>query len=512
MKKSSIIKTGVLMALVFSIAGCKSEENTKDKVLKTEEVNLEKSEFGNPILGFNNIGAVTYSGDPAAFVEGDTVYLYTGHDTASNESYVIPEWQCYTSKDMINWNYEGVVMKCSDITWASDKNSAWASQAVSHNGKYYLYYCSWDKTASGKQSIGVAVSDSPTSGFKDIGTPLVKGTVTANESSTWNDIDPTVWVEKDASGIEHRYIMWGNGKLYVAELNEDMISIKDIDGDGVINFGKDVIEKKAPEKFTEAPWIYRQKDASGNYTGKYYLFYAYGWREQMAYATTDDLMNGEFEFGAVIMEPTATSNTNHMSVIDFSGKTYFIYHNGSLEGGSGFRRVACVEEFKINEDGTINYINETATGISGKKSTITDLSKNAISHYPFKNSESDSSYPYVKIVVGSNISNATKEDGLWEIVPGKLDKTNETYVSIESYNKPGLYLTVVGEDVRLAQDNTGVRAVSQTFRTVKGLSGKGVSFESLSFEGKYITIVDGNLKITDGKDKKNSSFLVEEAK
>ena len=65
------------------------------------------------------------------------------------------------------------------------------------------------------------------------------------------------------------------------------------------------------------------------------------------------------------MEPTATSNTNHPAVIDFNGKTYFIYHNGSLVWGSGFRRSVCVSEMTFNEDGTVPYIDETSTGLTG---------------------------------------------------------------------------------------------------------------------------------------------------
>ena len=58
--------------------------------------------------------------------------------------------------------------------------------------------------------------------------------------------------------------------------------------------GKDILQQKfdgLPDGlgFTEAPWIYRQQDADGNYTGKYYLFGAFGWREQMGYATSDSM-------------------------------------------------------------------------------------------------------------------------------------------------------------------------------------------------------------------------------
>ena len=84
------------------------------------------------------------------------------------------------------------------------------------------------------------------------------------------------------------------------------------------------------------------------------MFFACDWREQMAYATTDDLMSNDWTFGGIIMEPSATANTNHMAVFDFEGQTYFVYHDGSLPHGSGYRRVACIEKFDINEDGTID--------------------------------------------------------------------------------------------------------------------------------------------------------------
>ena len=133
-------------------------------------------------------------------------------------------------------------MSMADVSWGT-RDAAWAGQVARHyseaDGKdmYYLYFCSWDTTDSGKQSIGVAVSDSPTGPFTDIGQPLVKGSFTTGESSAWNNIDPTVWIETGKDGQEHRYLAWGNGKFYVCELNEDMISVKDVNGDGKITAG-----------------------------------------------------------------------------------------------------------------------------------------------------------------------------------------------------------------------------------------------------------------------------------
>ena len=493
------------------------------------EVEVAKSRYTNPIGGYDNNGKLTYGGDPAAMVDGDTVYLYTGHDVATGDSYVIDGWICYSTKDLLNWKYEGEIMSSKDISWANVADSAWAAQTVKHNGKYYFYYCTWDKTAkasskikAGEQSIGVAVSDSPTGPFKDLGKPIVSGEVTdfGTESSEWNDIDPTVWIEKDDKGEEHRYLAWGNGNYYICELNDDMISVKDQNGDGKITGGTstktaDVIQKTSVTSYTEAPWLYRRQDANGNYYGQYYPFYASGWREGMSYATTDDLLNGEWSEGKEIARPNVTSNTNHMAVIDFKGKTYFIYHNGALAGGNGYRRVANITELKFNEDGSIDEVPETTAGIAGTTTKIyTKAGAGVLAHENFLNSFDDADYPYENVYVGA-MGYSDVKDAQWVLTDGKSDKTKPAYVSIQSENKSGLYLTVNDNGkVTLNQDSTGTdeMAKRQTFRSVKALDGSedGVSFESVYKPGQYLTIVNNALKITDGTDKAAATFVVGE--
>lgn len=216
----------------------KAEEEEKKLAEDAEKLGavptvVEKSRSGNPMLGFDENGDTIYAGDPAAMVDGDTVYVYVGHDSATGEYYQMPEWLCYSSKDMENWKYEGIIMRANDISWRVDNYTAWASQVVKHNGKYYFYYCTTNKNANKHHSIGVAVSDSPTGPFVDIGQPVVNGyTMTTENTAAHNDIDPTVWVEI-VDGEEHRYLAWGNTLYYVCELNEDMTSVKDINGDGI---------------------------------------------------------------------------------------------------------------------------------------------------------------------------------------------------------------------------------------------------------------------------------------
>lgn len=502
----------------------KGNASTSLLTIKDGNAILAKSEGSNPMVGNSDTGDYIYGGDPSVLVDGDIVYLYTGHDCSTDTEvaraiYNIPEYLCYSSTDLIHWKSEGIVMDMKDIPWTKDTTTAWAAQTAKYKDKYYLYYCSWDKTSAGKQSIGVAVSDSPTGPFQDIGEPLVKGNFTQPESNNWNDIDPTVWVDTDEDGTEHRYLAWGNSDLFFCELNEDMISVKDQNEDGKITCGEagsgaDIIfNENGIDSFTEAPWLYRRKDENGKSYGSYYLFYAYGWRERMGYAMCDepDIINGEWKNSAILMFPTATSNTNHMAVFDFKGKTYFVYHNGSLPAGNGYRRSACITELTFNEDGTVAPINETAAGLSGTKCNIRLADDTVLAHEMFLNSGSDQDYPIMDIPVSAG-NNADDPDSHWVIVKGKSAPDDETYVSIQSENKPGLYLTANDKQtVVLAQDTTASEdtANAQTFHTVVGLEGKEtVSFESAAYPGSYLTMQDGKLVLTDGTDTANASFSV----
>lgn len=513
------------MMLLFFILSILTNKiiSLKDDI---QEINIEKSKSGNPFLGFDKNGDILYGGDPSILVDGDIIYAYVGHDTSTTESYYMPDWQCYSSTNMKDWKYEGEILKNSEISWANDKFSSWAGQVVKYGGKYYFYYCTEaNKKFGGGKSIGVAVSDSPTGRFVDIGKPLVRDIDTYNGVHTWEDIDPTFWLEVDEQGVEHRILGWGNVRFFNCELNEDMISIKIKDGDKS-KLSVEYASKKAnadiklgvikglPEghQYTEAPYYYKHQLSDGRIF--YYMFFAYDWREQMAYAYCDnlnDFLNNEWIFGGVIMEPSATANTNHMAVFDFKGHTYFVYHDGSLPHGSGYRRVACVEEFSVNEDGSIPYIKKTAIGLTGTASQIIDFEGSYIFVKAFTNTLNDQDYPMINKPIFIDIING--EESEWEINPGKVDKQKDSYVSIESNYKPGMYLTVGNAlsdgtyDVVLSQDVNGTpqETKAMTFRTLQGLAEKGVTFESVLYPGYYLSSHNRDLILTSKPDSKEAA-------
>lgn len=492
-------------------------------VTTAEPIVLAKSSGGNPILHTDRDGNRIYGGDPAAVVIGDEVYLVIGHDNGhkgnNNENYYnMPDWQYYTSTDMKTWTHKGQFMNQADIPWKSQNNVAWASQMTPYTNKatgetkYYFYFCT--TYSGGTHGIGVAVADNPGGPYTATSAPLVKGADTWADginNAGHHDIDPTVWIDTDEDGVEHRYLMWGNTTCFLAELNEDMVSIKDVNRDGEItidHMGSDdhdikyiKFENTLPgQGFTEAPWLYRRQDENGNYYGKYYMFAAWGWAEKMGYATADNPW-GPWTFQEIIMENTLTSNTNHPAVIDFKGKTYFIYHNGSLPGGNGGNRSVCIQELKFKEDGSIEKMEDLSLGLGGTASEIRTSDNRFLGHVALGNTQgfvvdaSGGQGEYKMDVKGFARENGY--DTQWEIVPARYvpeGENSDYYVSIQSANVTGYFIKTEATQTKLASDNMDTMSAMMSYKTVKALDGSnGVSFESVAFPGRYLAFVGGKL-------------------
>ena len=296
----------------------------------------------------NPIITDAFTTDPAALVCKDTVYLYCGQDEAPNDrhqGYVMNRWLCYSSTDMVNWTPQGSPLKPTDFTWAT--GDAWASQVIERNGKFYWYAAvQHDKSHPGK-AIGVAISDSPTGPFTDArGSALVTNDMTKATKISWDDIDPTVYIEDNGQA----WLFWGNQKCYFAKLKANMTEL-----DGTIQSVPDDQVKN----YTEAPWIHKH----GNL---YYLSFATGFPEKMAYATATSLA-GPWTYRGLLSEGAFNSNTIHQAIIEFKGQAYFIYHNGGTQVprvGSSFRRSVCVDYLYYSPDGTIKRIQQTTEGVS----------------------------------------------------------------------------------------------------------------------------------------------------
>jgi beta-xylosidase len=328
------MRYGILIGAVVLLIAC----NQKKKSLKQEEqaqsVTNEPMEINNPII------TDVFTADPAAIVHNDTVYLYAGHDEAPNNFhfYRMNEWLVFSSTNMVDWESHPVPLKVSDFEWA--KADAWAAQVLEKDGKFYWYVTVEHGTIPGK-SIGVAVSDSPVGPFKDVlGKALITNDMTKETDISWDDIDPTVFVDDDGQA----YLFWGNTACYYAKLKDNMV---ELDGD---------IKTIDLPNFTEAPYIHKKGDW-------YYLSYAYQFPEKTAYAMSKSL-EGPWEYKGILNELAGNTNTNHQAILEYKGKDYFIYHTGGIQpNGGSFRRSVCIDELHYNEDGTLKRVVMTSEGI-----------------------------------------------------------------------------------------------------------------------------------------------------
>lgn len=319
---NSIVKIALITILGFT---------TLQAQQKKDSLYQFKSQ-SNPIITHK------YTADPAALVVDKTMWLYTGNDFEGNQKgYKMKDWSVFSTTDMKNWTEHPIPLKITDFKWAKS-GDAYAGHVINKNGKYYWYI------STNWSGIGVAVSDNPQGPFVDaLGKPLLTNKDCFASTHSWACIDPAIYVEDNGQA----WIFWGNRECYYAKLKENMI---EIDGE---------IKKMDFEgfSFTEAPWIHKHK-------GKYYLSYATGFPEKIAYAMADNVQ-GPYKYKGILNEIAGNSNTNHQAIVEFDKKWYFIYHNGAMQTeGSSFSRSVCIDKLEYNKDGTIKPIVMTSGGIT----------------------------------------------------------------------------------------------------------------------------------------------------
>ena len=339
MNLKHLILACVAVALAAGTAACAGAGSST--IPAPEGVDLEPN--GNPIF------TDAWTADPAPLVYKGRVFVYTGEDVYRDGeqnglpgNYNIADWRCYSSDDLVHWRSHGVLLKPEDFPNAI-KGTAWASQVVEKNGKFY-WYCTFRDDKNGGNSIGVAVADSPVGPFKTVEKPVVVDNLTSGRAG-WNDIDPTVLIDDDGTA----WLSWGHTNNYVAKLKDNMI---ELDGE---------ITDTGMRNYTEGPWLYKRN-------GLYYNIYPGTGRggEILNYSTAEKI-TGPWTFRGQVTGAARNSFTIHPGVIDFKGRTFLFYHNGTLDRdgqkGQNLRRSVCVDELFFNEDGTIKPVTQTKEGI-----------------------------------------------------------------------------------------------------------------------------------------------------
>jgi beta-xylosidase len=293
--------------------------------------------LGQPMTIGNPIVTNTYTSDPAVLVHDGTAFLYTGHDEAPAgvEDYVMRDWLCFSSTDLVNWQPHGSRLRVTQFEWARD--GAKAGAVVERDGKFFWYVAVNHRSIDGG-AIGVAVADSPTGPFRDaLGTALVTNDVPFDTGDD-HTIDPSVIVHDDQA-----YMFWGKERCFSARLDDSMTSLVG-----------PVLEIDLPG-FKEGAHVHERN-------GWFYLSYGFGYPQRVAYARSRRL-SGPWTFEGLVNEVAGNCATNRPAIVEFADDWYFFYHNGVLPGGGSYRRSVCVDRLTYDEDGRMNRVRMTTEGL-----------------------------------------------------------------------------------------------------------------------------------------------------
>ena len=153
---------------------------------------------------------------------------------------------CYSSKDLVNWKFEGLALKATpdDVNSDLHPSNVLERPKVIYNEKTgkFVMWMHIDSADYSKACAGVAISDSPTGEFKYLGSYRPHGAMSR---------DQTVFADEDGRAY-HIFSSEDNATLYISELTDDYLS------------HKEMCTRSFAGKFREAPAVFKRD-------GKYYL-------------------------------------------------------------------------------------------------------------------------------------------------------------------------------------------------------------------------------------------------
>lgn len=304
---------------------------------QSKKASEEVTTSGNPVFE-------GWYADPEGIIYDDTYWIYpTRSDLYEKQTF----FDCFSSKDLVNWTKHEAILDTAAVKWA--KIAMWAPSVIRKDGKYYLFFGANDVHEGEIGGIGVAVSDRPEGPYKDLlGKPLINEIVNGAQP-----IDQFVFKDDDG-----RYYMYygGWGHCNVVLLNDDFT--------GLLPFEDGTIYKEVtPANYVEGPFMLKKN-------GKYYFMWSEGgWGGpdySVAYAISDSPF-GPFERIAKILEqdPEVATSAGHHSVLHAPGSEdyYIVYHRRPLGDKARDHRATCIDKMTFDENGFINPVKMTFEGV-----------------------------------------------------------------------------------------------------------------------------------------------------
>lgn len=301
-----------------------------------------KKMSGNPIFE-------GWYADPEVILYGDTYWIYpTYSDLFDKQTF----FDCFSSKDLVNWTKHEKILTTDEVKWA--KRAMWAPSVLEKDGKYYFFFGANDVHPNEMGGIGVAVADKPEGPYKDLlGKPLINGIINGAQP-----IDQYVFKDDDGS----YYMLYGGWRhCNIVKLKNDFTGLESFD-DGT--WFKEI----TPEGYVEGPCVLKKN-------GKYYFMWSEGrWGTPdycVAYAISDSIFGPHERIGKIMgQDDKVATGAGHHSVLRVQGtqpgteKYYAVYHRRPLDNKHRDHRVTCIDVMEFDENGLIKPIKLTFEGVA----------------------------------------------------------------------------------------------------------------------------------------------------
>jgi len=289
-----------------------------------------------------------YNADPNIILFGDTYYIYPTNDGQDWEGKSFYVWK---SKDLVSWTKSAqpiLTLDGNNVPWSDGK--AWAPGIIQRGDSYYFYF-SGSNPATNDLSIGVAVAPSPEGPFTAQASPIITNR-DPEPIKAIVSIDPMAFHDP-VSG--KWYLLWGNGRALIAELNDDMLNIN----------WSTAREITGLDGYFEAPFVFFRD-------GLYHMTWSVDDTRNptyhVSYATSPDLFSGTWTNHGTLLEQNESlgiRGTGHQSFINIPGSDdwYICYHRFAIPNGDGKHRETTID--RIEFDGATGVMKKVVPTLEG---------------------------------------------------------------------------------------------------------------------------------------------------
>jgi len=310
-----------------------------------------------------------YIPDGEPYVFNGRVYVYGSHDRFNGYVYCLNDYVCWSAPvdDLSDWRYEGVIYRKTDDPFNPDGSMCLYAPdvTVGPDGRYYLYYV-LDKVSV----VSVAVCNTPAGKYEFYGyVHYPDGTLLGEREGDQPQFDPGVLTEGDRTYLYTGFCPRGDKSrkgAMTTVLGPDMLTVIE---EPVIIAPSEPYSKGTGfegHEFFEASSIRKKGDT-------YYFIYSSVAMHELCYATSK-YPTKDFKYGGVIVsncdlhvdtykpanKPMFYGGNNHGSIVEINGQWYIFYHRHT--NGTNFSRQGCLENIKINDDGSIPQVEMTSCG------------------------------------------------------------------------------------------------------------------------------------------------------